>query len=118
MSRSLGRLAERRAESLLRARGLRLVVRNFVCRFGEIDLVMDDNGTLAIIEVRARGPGSLCNAAESVSRTKQTRIISATRYLLAGRPGLAERPVRFDVVAISESHGDNAITWIRDAFRP
>lgn len=118
MSRHAGAEAEKAVEHCLAARGLKLVARNFRCRYGEIDLVMDDRGTLAIIEVRSRRAGSLCSAGESVSRLKQKKIVLTARYLLATMPDLAFRPVRFDVVAISRSDGENAVEWIRDAFRP
>ena len=67
---------------------------------------------------RLEGRGQLRTAAESVGRTKQSRVIRAARCLIAARPKLAERPMRFDVVAISRGRGHNAIEWIKDAFRP
>lgn len=118
VSRRHGDLAERRAESFLKSRGLRLLRRNFHCRFGEIDLLMDDHGTLAVVEVRARTHGWPSTAAETVGPSKQARILLATRQLLATMPRLEEYPLRFDVVAISGPRGDNSVTWIRDAFRP
>lgn len=118
MNRRVGGLIERRVERYLRACGLRLVARNFDCRFGEIDLVMEDRGTLVFVEVRSRSSRSPCSAVESVGRIKQARIILAARHLIATRPHLAERAMRFDVVAISRGQGDNALEWIKDAFRP
>lgn len=118
MSRRDGGRAERRAEAYLRARGLRLLERNFQCRFGEIDLLMEEGPTVVIVEVRARRAGSPVTAAESVGSVKQARLLTTTRFLLGARPRLDGRPLRFDVVAICGPHGDNSITWIRDAFRP
>jgi putative endonuclease len=118
VSRLAGHRAERLAESFLCARGLQTIRRNIHCRFGEIDLLMEDHGTLAVIEVRARHKAWPLTAEETVGPAKQARILMATRHLLALMPELDERPLRFDVVAISGSHGDNSISWIRDAFRP
>jgi len=118
VSRREGNRAERQAETFLLSHGLRLLKRNFFCRFGEIDLLMEDHGTLAVVEVRARRSPWPLTAAESVGRDKQTRILLATRHLLATMPHLEAYPLRFDVVAISGPHGDNSIIWIRDAFRP
>jgi len=118
VNRRTGGRAERLAESYLLSRGLRLVDRNFLCRFGEIDLLMDDCGTLVVVEVRARRSDWPLTPAETVGPAKQSRILLATRYLLAARPDLHDKPLRFDVVAISGVRGDNSITWIRDAFRP
>lgn len=118
LNRRAGGLVERQVERYLVARGLRLLERNYLCRFGEIDLVMDDGGTLVFVEVRCRSRRSPYTAAESVGRKKQARILLAARHLLATRPWLCQRSMRFDVVAISRGHGDNALDWIRDAFRP
>lgn len=118
MNRRIGGRAERRAESFLLSRGLRLLERNVLCRFGEIDLLMEEHGTLVVVEVRARRSDWPLTPAETVGSAKQSRILLATRYLLATRPHLNDKPLRFDVVAISGPHGDNSITWIRDAFRP
>lgn len=118
MSRLAGTAAERCAERYLRQKGLKLVARNFHSRFGEIDLVMDDRDTLVFVEVRSRRATTFGSAVESVGRRKQSRIIRAARCLIAARPKLAERSMRFDVVAISRVPGHNAIEWIRDAFRP
>ncbi len=118
MNRLAGGRAENLAESFLRGRGLRLIRRNIHSRFGEIDLLMEDHGTLAVIEVRARRSPWPVTAAETVGPAKQARILLATRHLLATMPELDERPLRFDVVAISGPRDDNSIIWIRDAFRP
>jgi putative endonuclease len=118
LSRRAGTAAERYAEHYLLQKGLKLVARNFHSRFGEIDLVMEDRDTLVFVEVRSRSAATFCSAAESVGARKQSRIIRAAQCLIAYRPKLAERPMRFDVVAISRVPGHNAIEWIRDAFRP
>jgi putative endonuclease len=94
--------------------GLKLVVRNYRCRVGEIDLVMLDGATLVIVEVRYRASHRYGGAAASVTKHKQKRIINAARYLLVTRRELQRFPVRFDVVAIDSLGG--AVEWIRDAF--
>ena len=118
MSRQRGRQAERRAERFLVGRGLVVVARNYHCRFGELDLVMDDQGTLVVVEVRMRSRRSLCTPAESVDASKRARIVGATRHFLAAKPAYGDQPVRFDLVAFGEDGGENRPEWTRDAFRP
>ncbi|MFZ3041734.1 MAG: YraN family protein, partial [Thiobacillus sp.] len=48
----IGQSAEARAEAFLRTQGLKLVARNWRCRFGEIDVIMLDGSTLGVVEVR------------------------------------------------------------------
>jgi len=114
-----GRRRERQALAYLGARGLKSLAINYRCRVGELDLVMLEAGTgmLVIVEVRSRKAGALCSAEASISYPKRQRIIQATRHYLARHPWLANRPLRFDVVAISRSEGENELRWIRDAFR-
>ncbi len=107
----LGRSAESRAEAYLKARGLKLVTRNWRCRFGEIDLIMQDNSTLVFIEVRLRSRNDFGGAAASVTPAKQKKLLAAARQYLSTLGILP--PCRFDVVALS---GDTPPEWIRNAF--
>lgn len=108
-----GRRGERRAQEHLEAAGLRLIVCNYRCRLGELDLVMDHAETVAIVEVRVRNRSDFGSATASVTAGKQRRIIAATRHLLMTRPDLARRPVRFDVIGIDGGE----LEWIRNAFQ-
>jgi len=115
--------AGRRAEDLacrhLESRGLTLLERNYRCRAGEIDLVMLDGSTLALIEVRSRASAAHGSAAATVGPRKQRRFIRAARHLLLTRPAYRRLSARFDVVAIdADNEGEPPrLTWIRDAFR-
>ncbi|MBN8762854.1 MAG: YraN family protein [Thiobacillus sp. 63-78] len=107
----LGQTAEARAAAFLQARGLKLLARNWRCRFGEIDLIMRDGATLVFIEVRLRSRNDFGGAAASVTPAKQRKLLAAARQYLATLKTLP--PCRFDVVALS---GDDAPDWIRNAF--
>jgi putative endonuclease len=66
--------------------------------------------------VRARAGEHFGGAAASVGFAKQRRLIAAARHFLMTHPREAERPMRFDVVAISGPAGQNETRWIRGAF--
>ncbi len=105
-----GRLGEDRALAHLRKHGLALVTRNFSCKGGEIDLIMQDGTSLVFVEVRARSNARHGGAAASVTPAKQRRLIIAAQvYLLRIKK---VPPCRFDVVAID---GDE-LTWLRNAI--
>ncbi|HEX7034778.1 MAG TPA: YraN family protein [Pseudomonadales bacterium] len=110
-----GRWAEEQAARYLESRGLRLVARNFRCRTGEIDLVMTDGPMLVFVEVRFRRSDRYGSGAESVTWTKQRRLIAAARVYLA-RHALADAPCRFDVVSVSKRHYRPDFLWLRNAF--
>ena len=103
--------AEEQAHQFLINKGLKPVCRNYRCKQGELDLIMTDHQTLVIIEVRFRQTDRYGSAVESVTRTKQSRIIAATQCYLSSQSG--DRPVRFDVIAIS---GNGKVEWIQNAF--
>lgn len=111
-----GRLAEDRALEFLQQQGLRLIERNYRCRFGEIDLIMDDGRTLALVEVRFRSNPRFGGALESVDRRKQAKLQTTATCFLKDRR-LFDRPVRFDVAALSPGPNGLKVEWIKDAFR-
>ena len=104
--------AEARALEYLQGQGLRLLARNWRCKLGELDLVMQDGDTVAVIEVRSRSRTDYGAAAETVDHRKQAKLVRATRLWLARRPELAEQPLRFDVVTLDAG----ALEWRREAF--
>ncbi len=107
-----GQSAEQQAYDYLLTQGLTPVCRNFSCKLGELDLIMDDKGTLVIIEVRFRKNDAFGGALESITPKKKMRIIRTTQYYLMSHT--VNRPIRFDVIAISPKQGLN---WVQNAFQ-
>ncbi len=118
-TRVVGANAEYLALNFLKKKGLTPVQQNFQCRLGELDLVMLDENSLVIVEVRYRGSNSLVAAGLTVDRRKQQKLIRTTALYLAWHPRYADCTVRFDVIGIDATAKDEmSIEWIRDAFRP
>ena len=99
--------------------GLKLISKNFRCRLGEIDLVMQDHDCLVFVEVRYRKPNRFASAACSVDGHKQRKLARAAAAFLGQHPQFCDHAVRFDVVAF-DAAPDNQCTlqWLKDAFRP
>ena len=112
---TIGTGAEDSALRFLERKGLQLLTRNYRCRRGEIDLVMQEGNFLVFVEVRYRKHDRYGSPAESVTTRKQQRILNAAAHYLQVAAGTNPNPCRFDVVAIS-AEGEN-IDWIRDAFQ-
>jgi len=109
-----GRHAENHALGLLLKAGLKLVERNYLSRFGEIDLIMEDGSTIVFVEVRYRSSDRFGSAQESVNRKKQQRIIlTASSFIKDKRP---RQPTRFDVAAITTGPSGFSMDWIKGAF--
>ncbi|MGE4072941.1 MAG: YraN family protein [Lysobacterales bacterium] len=109
---AVGAAAESEALTHLQAAGLKLLARNFLARGGELDLVMADDDCVVFVEVRFRAQGSHGDGLDSVSTSKQKKLIAAARQFLADHPRYARRPTRFDVVAL----GAGGLRWVRNAF--
>jgi putative endonuclease len=106
----LGQIGEDQALVYLQHQGLTLVERNFRCKGGEIDLIMQQGDTLVFVEVRKRADQRYGGAAASVTRTKQARlIIAAQLYLQRYRMPPASR---FDVVALD----GETLNWLKNAI--
>ena len=115
-SRQSGTRWEKTAESFLRAHGLKLLQRNFSSRFGEIDLIMEDEKTIVFVEVKYRKSSHHGSGAEAVTFTKQGRLSRTAAWYLAKNPQRAEQICRFDVISIHPQKNDQGIKWIRNAF--
>jgi putative endonuclease len=112
-----GHAWETRVGEYLAARGLKILAQRYRCRLGELDLVCQEDGTLVIVEVRARSTWAIATALESVDRNKQRKIIQATRHLLMRNPRWERLAIRFDVVAVSNIDADcPTLEWVRNAF--
>ncbi len=108
-----GSAREAEARLALERAGLNFRAANVRFRFGEIDLIMNDGDAIVFVEVRYRESRAFGGGAASVTASKQRRLIRAASAWLAANPTLAQRPCRFDVVAL----GGGPPQWIRDAFR-
>ena len=111
-----GAAAEALAAAHLAARGLRIVARNVRCRGGEVDLICLDRSHVVFVEVRLRTSARFGGAAESITITKQRRVLLAARCWLngAGRRFQAAA-CRFDAVLL-DALDDAQLTWLRGAF--
>lgn len=100
----------------LRDKKLIKVKRNYQCKVGEIDLIMIDNCTLVFIEVKYRKNSDWVSATESVTKSKQRKIIKAAQLFLLQNKKYKDWNCRFDVVSIQGNEQNPEINWIEHAF--
>lgn len=112
VGQSFEALACRRLEQA----GLTRLAANVRYRFGELDLIMREAGTVVFVEVRYRQNAHYGGGAVSVTPGKQRRLVRAASAWLAAHPAEAQRPCRFDVVSIDGNATSPDITWIKSAF--
>ncbi len=105
-NRRYGRRGEDLAAAWYADRGYSVVVRNWRCRDGEVDLVVARPGEIVFCEVKARSSDRYGLPAEAVTPAKQRRLRGlAAHYLADAQQGSAPlvpagAAVRFDVVAV------------------
>lgn len=105
-----GAEAEDWAARYLQAQGLKLLARNWRCRYGEIDLILREGATLVFVEVRARRRSDYGSAAESISAAKRARLKRSAQAYLAQHKHCGA--CRFDAVLVDGAR----LTWLRGAF--
>ena len=110
-----GKAAEEAAVNFLRAKGYKILERNYKNKFGEIDIIAKDKGVICFLEVKARHSSEFGLPQEAVSHLKQQKISRvAVTYLKSNK--LLDCCARFDVLALLYTDNQPAISLITNAF--
>lgn len=112
-----GRQGEDIAAAYLLENDCRIVERNWACPTGELDIIAQDGDVLIFVEVRTRRGDRFGTAEESITPTKQARLIELAQTYLQNLP--SPHPAwRIDVIAIQLGQGlpqinhiENAVGW-------
>ena len=113
----LGLEGEAMAALELERLGYQILQRRYRSRFGEIDLIAKDAGTVVFVEVKTKTDSRFGDPAEMVTSQKMRRLVSMAEEYVSGHQ-LHATPCRFDVVAVDASVVPARITVYKDAFRP
>lgn len=114
-SKKIGDRGEQIACRILEKEGYCVTQRNYHSRFGEIDIIAENEHCLAFIEVKTRTESSRTLPREAVGFSKQRKIaLTAMNYLQTNR---AEKTPVFDVLEILYCN-DGTIKYnhIKNAF--
>ena len=111
----LGRRGETAALDYLRGIGLNLVARNWRSGHLEVDLIMEDEASVRIVEVKTLQAGDGFDPAENVTADKRRKLIRAARAFYAEHPTFKE--IKFDVVAVLAFENQIIkVEYLPDAF--
>jgi putative endonuclease len=109
--RALGISGEDAAAAWYEANGYEIVVRNWRCRDGELDLVVRRNRTIVFCEVKTRATDLFGAPSEAVNHLKRQKLrVLAARWL--DDSPVRPREIRFDVVSVV----NGAVEVIEGAF--
>lgn len=96
----LGAMGEALAVDHLTRAGLRILQRNWRCRYGELDIIAcDDAGTLVFVEVKTRTGDGYGGLAHAVTPRKVQRLRRLAGLWLAGQ-NRRWAAIRIDVIGV------------------
>ena len=113
---AFGELGERIAERWLRRAGWRIIQRRFRSGHRDIDLVVEREGTVAFVEVKARRGSRFGQPVEAVNWRKQKELCKSARVWI-DRHGRPLEVYRFDVIGVLMENERVRIRHVPDAFR-
>ncbi|QNA92545.1 MULTISPECIES: YraN family protein [unclassified Microbacterium] len=97
----LGRAGEARAAQHLTDSGYRVLVRNWRCAQGELDIIAARGGHLAVVEVKTRRSMAFGHPFEAVDHRKRRRLWKLAQAWIAENPDAVRGlVVRIDVIGI------------------
>ena len=110
----LGKKGEKVASNFLEKLGYCIILRNFKCSYGEIDIIAMDKKELVFIEVKTRGSKKYGEAREAVDLYKKKHIKKATTYYIS-KHRLENEFVRFDIIEVYVRRGEFNIKHVKNA---
>ncbi len=119
-NKKLGGFGEEEVSKYLENKGYRILTRNYICRFGEIDIVALDKKCLVFVEVKTRTSSKFGAPENAVNYWKQRHLrLSAMCYI--EQYHMKEYFARFDIVEVFAKFADNIfkvekINAIENAF--
>lgn len=101
----VGREGERKVANFLKKSGCQIIKRNFQSKYGEIDIIAEDQNNIIFVEVKTRKENSLISGKEAVDAYKQKRItLTANDYISKTE---CEKQPRFDIAEVTVFEKEN-----------
>jgi putative endonuclease len=114
-SHDLGRRSEDIACDYLRARGWRIIARNFRSGHKEVDIIAGLGHTVAFVEVKARARTDCGHPLHAITWAKRREIAHVARAWL-GQHAIAGAEYRFDAIAITWCGSSHVLEHVQNAW--
>ncbi len=104
------------ATRYLRDRGYKILSSNYVCRFGEMDIVAQKGSTVCFVEVKTRNEKTYIRPMEAVDDGKMNRLRMTAKNFFSFTKIAGQ--ARFDVCEVYLDYGNRLvdINYIENAF--
>ena len=112
---TLGRQGEDAAEHFLKAKGYKLLDRNWRSGSLELDLICLDQDSLVFVEVKSRSNTCISTPADGLTRKKAATLVRAASMYLTEKE-MWDRSCRFDLVAVVFGPGEPEINHLEDVI--
>ncbi|MEG1886717.1 MAG: YraN family protein [Oscillospiraceae bacterium] len=114
----IGKTGEDITEIYLKQHGFFVSDRNYHSRYGEIDVIAQNNEIILFVEVKTRAANSIASPAEFVDYRKRQKIIATAQYYIINNN--VDLQPRFDIAEIitpvSGVFMGAEINYIKNAF--
>ena len=116
----VGKKGEDMVAAFLQKQGCEILKRNYICRYGELDIVARKGELLLFVEVKTRQENALVKPQESVDARKQQRVVFAAQDYMV-KCGISDLQPRFDVASVTVFKKDDGgtgynLNYIKNAF--
>jgi len=118
--RKTGNDGEDAASSYLSGLGHHVLARNWRAGHLELDIITLAQDGIHFVEVKTRRPPMQLSPQDSVTPTKQKRIVAAAKAYLnrAKTPAIIAAECHFDIVAVTIENTETRIEYYPNAFYP
>lgn len=114
LSPLIGSEAEGLAKDYLQQQGLTFICKNYRCRSGEIDLIMQEEEELVFVEVKFRSSSTHGSAIEYFHAKKRKKFESAVmHYMHENKLNPYMVAHRIDLVGIDNKNRHHQINWLK-----
>ncbi len=107
----IGKFGQKLAAEFLLKRGYKIINQNFYTRFGELDLVAQNEDQIVFVEVKTRSTQKFGLPEDALTKNKKEKMTSAALEFLE-KNTINHDNYRFDLIAI-EIDGKNKKAFIR-----
>ena len=117
MNNASGKIGEDYAADMLIQKGYQIIERNYHSRFGEIDIIAQNNNYIVFAEVKTRDENYLVSPLEAVTVGKQKKLYKTALLYLQSHP--TKLQPRFDVIGITTKNDNftvKSLEYIENAF--
>ncbi len=98
IKRNIGKFGEDASVKYLESKGYLTIARNYHSRYGEVDIIAENEFYIVFVEVKCRKSDTLISGIDAVDKRKQGKIIKTAYVYLQNNK--IEKQIRFDVIEL------------------